>query len=375
MRRIWFPCLFLLTIPFSSVAQSDPVTIAKRAAAQLESAAVKLGEAEKSSDRANALTSTIRAYEEGLSAFREGLRRIAIRERSISLAFEAKEDRLSRLLGVLQTIGRSPAPLSMMHPSGALGTARSGMIVSDVAPALHREASVLKIQLEEIAELRSLQKAAESQLTVALEQLQTARAALSKAVADRTDLPGRVSEDADRMASIVAAADTLQGFADTLTTVDGTTISPADFATAKGALPLPARGRVLRGFKEQGADGLAQPGITLATVNGALVTAPWPSTVRYAGPLLNYGDVVILEPGRGFMVILAGLNHPLVNTGQVVSTGDALGFMGGSEPQAHSFLMSAAKGGGGNREESLYIEVREGKTPTNPADWFAVDKG
>lgn len=375
MKHIWIQCLLLLILPFSGVAQTDPVTIAKRAAAQLDSAAVQLKEAETSSDRAAALTSTIRAYEEGLSAFREGLRRIAIRERAISLAFEAQEDRLSRLLGVLQTIGKSPAPLSIMHPSGALGTARSGMIVSDVAPALHKEASILKAQLEEVAELRALQEAAESQLTVALERLQTARAALSKAVADRIELPGRISEDAGKMADLVASADTLQGFADSLTTLGGATLSQSDIATAKGTLPLPVRGSVIRGYKEQGADGLTRPGITVATTSGAIVTAPWPSTIRYAGPLLNYGDVVILEPGPGTMVILAGLDQPLVRTGQVVSTGDALGFMGGTEPQAHSFLISAAKGGGGNREESLYIEVREGNAPTNPADWFAVDKG
>jgi septal ring factor EnvC (AmiA/AmiB activator) len=342
----------------------------------LDNAALQLEEAERSRDRIAALTETIRAYEEGLAAMREGLRRVAIQERAITVAFEAQEDRLSRLLGVLQTIGRSPAPLLMMHPSGPLGTARSGMILSDVTPALRSEALTLKAQLEEVAELRSLQEAAAKQLRSALDHMQNARSSLAQAVADRTELPERTGLDSNQMAALVASSDTLAGFAEALSQLGPAgSGNSAAFEQVKGQLPLPVRGTLLTGFNEPDSQGLKRPGLTFATSAEALITAPWPATIRYAGPLLDYGSVVILEPESGYLLILAGMARPLVKDGQIVTSGEALALMGGKSLGADSFLMSAAKGSGGNRQESLYIELRQGGTPTNPATWFAVDKG
>ncbi len=368
--------LFLLFSASMAHAQSDPVTTAKRAVQMLDAASIQLNDAQRASDRVAALTQTVRAYEEGLAAVREGLRRIAIRERAITLVFEAKEDRLSRLLGVLQTIGRSPAPLLMMHPSGPIGTARSGMILSDVTPALQQEALELRGQLQEISVIRALQESTATQVERALENVQTARTLLAKSVADRTDLPDRVALDPEQMAELVASSSTLQDFADNLSELGvQQTANLADFEAAKGNLPLPALGTLVQGYNEPDEQGLKRPGITLAVPAQALVTAPWPATVRYAGPLLDQGSVVILEPGKDFLLLLAGLGTPLVKEGQIVSQGDGLAIMGGNAPDSDAFLIAAAKGSGGNREESVYIELRQGNAPTNPAEWFVADEG
>lgn len=368
--------LFSAVFALGAQAQSDPVTTAKRAVQMLDAASAQLNAAQGASDRVAALTQTVRAYEEGLAAVREGLRRIAIRERAITLVFEAKEDRLSRLLGVLQTIGHSPTPLLMMHPSGPIGTARSGMILSDVTPALQQEALELRSQLQEIATIRNLQEDTATLVQAALVNMQTARTALAKSVADRTDLPDRVALDPDQMSELVASARSLQGFADKLSALGiQQTANLADFEAAKGNLPLPAIGTVITKFNEADAQGLKRPGLTLAVSGQSLVTAPWPATVRYAGPLLDQGAVVILEPGKDFLILLAGLGTPLVKEGQIVSQGDGLALMGGNLPDSDAFLMSAAKGSGGNREESLYIELRQGNAPTNPAEWFVADEG
>lgn len=366
--------LTLLIFVGSGHAQSDPVTTAKRAAQMLDAAALQLSEASKSSDRVAALTQTVRAYEEGLSALREGLRRVAIRERAIALDFESKEDRLSRLLGVLQSIGRSPAPLLMIHPTGPIGTARAGMILSDVTPALQQEALQLKSQLEEVSVLRSLQESAANQLVTALDNMQTARADLAQAVADRTDLPKNVTTDPAQMTALIDSADTLQGFADGLIQLSSGPDNPADFETSKGKLHLPANGTIIQNFNETDSQGTKRPGLTLALPSQSLVTAPWPATVRYAGPLLDYGSVVILEPGKGYLLILAGLGQPLVKEGQILAQSDAVAMMGGNSLNADAFLMNASKGGSGNRQESLYIELRQGNAPINPAEWFVVDR-
>jgi len=161
LRRALQPLLAGLALAVSAgalSAQSDPTLTARAAMVQLEVATQALQDAQKSGDRIAALTQTVQAYEEGLSALRDGLRRINLREAALEAAFEAERDRLGQLLGVLQTIGKAPEPALLVHPSGPLGTARSGMILSEVTPALQAQADDLRARLEEQRTLRALQK-------------------------------------------------------------------------------------------------------------------------------------------------------------------------------------------------------------------------
>lgn len=361
----------------AALAQSDPTITAKRASQMLLKASEALSDAERASDRVAALTKTIQAYEEGLSALREGLRRVSIRQSSIAAGFEAQRGRLSRLLGVLQTMNRSPAPLLLLHPSGALGTARSGMIMSDVAPALQAQALALKAQLEEVAALQSIQEQAEATLRKSLEDLQKARVALAKAVADRKELPAPIANDPQRMADLLSASDTLQAFADgllRLSDAEDNSGSRPSFAGARGALDLPVSGVVIRGFEAGGAGSGRHTGLTIATPSLSVVTAPWDTSVRFSGPLLEYGNVVILEPEPGFMIVLAGVSEPYVSEGEILRRGAPVGLMGGAVLTADSFLMDVAQGSGGILQESLYIELRQGNRPLDPAEWFAMNR-
>ena len=156
-----------------------------------------LDAATTSRDRVAALTQTIRAYEEGLATLREALRQAELREATLTLSFNAKRDRIGQLLGVLARMEADPGPLLLLHPDGPLGTARSGMILAEVTPALQAEADQLKAELQELADLRALQLSAGKTLTDGLATAQAARSALSQAISDRTDLPKRFTEDPD----------------------------------------------------------------------------------------------------------------------------------------------------------------------------------
>jgi len=376
MRQAAVALAVLVMLGGAAHADIDPLETATLAAEMLDEAAIALSEAEGARDRVEALTGTIRAFEEGLLALREGTRRAATRERTILLVFEAERDRLARLLGVLQTIEAAPAPLLMIHPAGPLGTARSGMIVSDVTPAVAAEAMALRDQLREIAILRALQDNAVSQLSAALDGVQTARSTLSQAIADRRVLPARFSENDAAMMTLLESATSLDGFAETLRqagTIDLTDPSLAGFSTARGALPLPVLGVTLRGFNEADAAGVTRPGLVLATRPGALITAPWAASVRYAGPLLDYGNVIILEPDGDYLLILAGVDEMFVGAGEIVSTDAPLALMGGLGTENDELIVPATQGGGVARTESLYIELREAGVPVDPTEWFTID--
>lgn len=345
---------------------------ATTAAADLQTAVAALDEAKDARDRVSALTQTISAYELGLAALRESLRQASIREAAIALQFEAKRDRVAQLVGVLSRIEADPGPLLLLHPDGPLGTVRSGMMLADVTPALQAEAEALRTDLEEMRDLKGLQTAAGETLGEGLRVAQEARTVLSQAISDRTDLPKRFTEDPEVLRGLLESADTLDAFAGGLSLNEAENGGMEDFASAKGTLPLPVLGTVLRRAGEADAAGVRRPGLLLATRPRALVTAPWAATIRYRGPLLDYGNVMILEPGGGYLLILAGLETVYGEVGEVVASGAPLGLMGGGEPGVTEFLVSVQDGGGARDTETLYMELRQGTEPVDPAEWFAA---
>jgi len=367
--------LALMLAATTAAAQDDPAGAAIAAAARLEEASVMLQAAEGSSDRVTALTETIHAYEEGLVALRDGIRRASIRKQALDLELQSKRAEIEQLLGVLQSLSMSPAPLLMLHPSGPVGTARSGMILADVTPALQAEALALREKLAEAAFLTDIQTAAADRLNDGLNGAQEARAALTKAMQDRTDLPRRFSEDSVQTALLIASAETLDSFANGLDSTIAETFAAAaaDATPAKGALALPVQGVVLRRFNDADAAGVVRPGLVIAARPRALVTAPATATIRFTGPLLDYGNVVILEPAAEVLFVLAGLSEVYGAPGEIVTKGAPLGLMGGTPPAVNANLTESGDSNGFSATETLYLEVREGQGPVDPATWFAVE--
>lgn len=359
----------------TAFAEADPGQAALAAAARIEGASVMLQEADTARDRVSALTETVKAYEDGLVALRAGLRQAAIRQEALETELDAKSDEVAQLLGVLLSMGRAPAPVLLLHPSGPTGTARSGMILADVAPALQQDVTKLRSQLEEVALLRDLQDNAADKLRQGLDGAQTARASLSAAISDRTDLPQRFTEDAIQTALLISSAETLDAFASGLNDTIGEEmdIPSPDALSMRGNIPLPVQGRILRGFNEEDLAGISRPGVLLATQPRVLVTTPVAATLRFKGPLLDYGNVVITEPAADILFVYAGLAETFGQVGEVLPAGSPVGMMGGDSPLVDEILTDLENGSGIRATETLYLEVREGQSPVDPANWFAME--
>ncbi|QDC08335.1 peptidase M23 [Oceanicola sp. D3] len=377
MIRAFLLCL-AMAVP-AAAQESDPAQIAIDAASLLKKASVALQEAETRADRVEALTRTVRAYETGLTALRTGLRQAAIREQVLRASLEAREAEVSQLLGVLSTMERSPAPLLLLHPAGPAGTARAAMILGDVTPGLQAEAATLRGQVEEITLLQILQESASETLSDGLQGAQDARLALTRAIDERTELPRRYVEDPDRLRELLETSDTLASFASGLSQIAGATAAEgAGFEESQGALPLPGPATVIRGYEEPDAAGIARPGLLLALYPGTLLTAPAAATIRYTGPLLDYGNVMILEPAPDVLLVLAGMETVYGEPGEIVTAGAPLGLMGGLAPgrgaDAAEFAEGSTPEAGAERSETLYMELRQGDAPVDPTEWFAATK-
>lgn len=370
-------CLALLiaALPLGApMAAADTGAAARAAAQRLDQAARQLAQAASARDRVRALTETLRAYEDGLEAMRDGLRHARLREARLSRELQAREAEIAQLLGVLHSMGSTPSPVMLLHPAGPVGTARSGMILADVTPALNARADDLRDRLSEITTLRVLQESAAETLQNGLNGVQEARTALSQAVAERTDLPRRFTEDPVRTAILIASTETLEGFASGLSqiTTDEDRSDLPDISDRRGSLPLPAQGQILRRAGEADAAGVTRPGILLATRPRALVSTPTAATIRYLGPLLDYGNVMILEPQAGTLFVLAGLDVVYGGIGQVLPAGSPIGLMGGQDAEIGAILANSGNGAGTGRPETLYIEVRQDDAPVDPEAWFAM---
>ncbi|MGI9370568.1 MAG: murein hydrolase activator EnvC family protein [Ruegeria sp.] len=369
-----FATVMCLTAP--TLAQSDTAQAALDASQMLEQASVSLTEADSARDRVRALTETIQAYEAGLAAMREGLRKAATREAQLTAELRVREKEVSQLLGVLQTIETTAPPVLMLHPSGPLGAARTGMMLSEVTPGLNAQVQALSEDLEEVKTLRQLQQSAANTLTNGLTGVQTARTELSKAIADRTDLPRRFVEDPVRTAILISSTETLDGFASGLSEISNTEIAVtnADISGLKGQIDLPVQGILLHRAGETDAAGVTRPGIVLGVRPRALVISPTAATIRYRGPLLELGNVVILEPQPDLLFVFSGLSEVFGETGQVIPRGSPIGLMAGETPEIGAILSTSSDGTGTDRSETLYIEVREQNSPVDPATWFQTDK-
>jgi septal ring factor EnvC (AmiA/AmiB activator) len=377
VRRVALLTAALVALAGPAGAQSDPTQSARQAMELLNEASTALDAADGAGDRVEALTQTVQAYEAGLAALREGLRQARVREAAIDGVFRAENERLAQLLGVLQAIQASPEPHLLLHPEGPVGTARTGMILSEVTPALSAEAARLRAALQEVALLRALQESAVDTLESGLVGAQRARTELSQAISNRTDLPRRFTTDQEAMENLIATADTLESFASGLmsATVEDTSVSIAnpDFTEAKGTLELPVLGRVLRRMDEADAAGVRRPGWVIATRPLTLVTLPWPATIRYLGPLLDYGQVAIVEPGEDYLMVFAGLGQLFGEVGEVLPQGAPIGMMGGAAPtDPQAFLISNDPDSGAEANQTLYLELRHEGEPVDPAEWFAV---
>ncbi|MGC8201496.1 murein hydrolase activator EnvC family protein [Aliiroseovarius sp. PTFE2010] len=357
-------------------AQETPSELAERAARLMEAAHRSLNDANTKANRIAALTQTVSAYEDGLDALREGLRRASIREAAIARKFDAESEKLSQLVGVLLSIQSTPATLTLIHPSGPLGTARSGIILSDVAPAFQAEVDHLRAELQELRTIRVLQESASETLILGLAGARRARTALSQAIQNRTDLPNRYLTDPEQLANLIAASETLAAFSTGLLEMDTAAGTPAvgNIRQAAGTLPLPVNGTILRRAGEADAAGIRRPGWLIATRPRALVTAPWPATIRYRGPLLDYGNVIVLEPASGILMVLAGLEEVYGEIGELLEAGAPVGLMGGDTPAPNDILLKSGEGGGADASETLYIEIRQDGDATDPADWFASNE-
>ena len=336
---------------------------------------------------------------EGRVAETEGrLRTLDAHEREIQSSLDSRRSEIVEVLAALQRAGRRTPPALLVRPEDALQSLRTAMLLGAVVPELRARAQKLAADLGELVTIRKSITAERDHLAADRDKLRNDQTRLAALVDERqkkqadiekdieaegaravalarqaVDLQGLISkmEQDVKSAARAAAAANQQGGGkgDPALMKDPKRTSPAiAFASAKGLFKLPVNGRKIRDFGSSSDSGGAEKGISLATRPGAQVTTPCDGWVVYAGPFRSYGQLLILNAGGGYHVLIAGMERISVNIGQFVLTGEPVATMG-TTSQVASILAANAS------QPVLYVEFRKDGTPIDPGPWWAANEG
>ena len=356
----------------SAIAQSSKALETIFAIEALDLATANLTKAKKAKKRIKSLSQAIQSYEETLAILRISVRDLTLQQSQVQSVLDQNENEIMQLLGVLATVQKAPIAGQMLHPNGPLATARSGMIISDIVPILQENVDQLRDQVMVLQQLSETQHRANNSLQTGLMELQNAHSNLGRAIANREKLPKRFIADPEKMEILVKASQDLESFAASVQSIalNEPSVSLPSVRDRKGNLNLPVRGKVLRKFNEADAAGIKRSGIILATDPKAIVISPTAATIRYLGPLLDYGNVAILEPQNGLLFVFAGMDTLYGEIGQVIPALSPIGLMPSQSNEVDKIFKTKANIYSGKLSETLYVEVRSGSETENPLDWF-----
>mgnify|MGYP001236097177 CR=1 FL=1 len=356
----------------SAIAQSSKALETIFAIEALDLATANLTKAKKAKKRIKSLSQAIQSYEETLAILRISVRDLTLQQSQVQSVLDQNENEIMQLLGVLATVQKAPIAGQMLHPNGPLATARSGMIITDIVPILQENVDQLRDQVMVLQQLSETQHRANNSLQTGLMELQNAHSNLGRAIVNREELPKRFIADPEKMEILVKASKDLETFAASVQSIalNETSVSLPSVRDRKGNLNLPVRGKVLRKFNEADAAGIKRAGIILATDPKAIVISPTAATIRYLGPLLDYGNVAILEPQNGLLFVFAGMDTLYGEIGQVIPALSPIGLMPSQSNEVDKIFKTKANIYSGKLSETLYVEVRSGSETENPLDWF-----
>jgi septal ring factor EnvC (AmiA/AmiB activator) len=307
------------------------------------------------------------------------------RESELDASLKTQQDQLGDVLAALQSIERARPPALLVSPDDAAKAARAAMLLADVTPQIEARAAGLKRSLTELADVRqSLEEeranfektnaeigARRAMLAELLEKKQGERrvaqrlaaaaqsetAALAARATSLRDILGRL----DRLARTVAprlkpppperVADNLPPAPRPIARPEA--FKPARaFAQAKGALKAPVVGNVIGRFGAARPEGGRFEGLRISSADKAIVTAPYEGQVAFARAWNPIGNLIVLDVGGGYHILLMGVGAFLVEEGQSVKAGEPIAAMTGADAE-------------------LDLEIRKNGDPVNPSLWLS----
>lgn len=335
-------------------------------------------------------------------------------ETAIRGSLEARRGLIADVLGALQRMGRRAPPAVLVRPEDMLEAVRASILLGAVLPELRQEVETLALDLAELVRLRDQIAADRASITAEMTSLAAERqrlASLLEARREREAVAGRdIEAERQQASSLAEQARSLRDFVERIEKEIASSSRMAEdarkalesqsrearermaalafrdparlqpkiaFGEARGLLPMPVSGQVMRGFGAADGQGAAQSvarGMLMSSRSAALVSAPADAWVAYAGPYRSFGQLLILNAGGGYYILLAGMKRLDVTIGQFILTGEPVGVMGETRDATavwSGLFAEPSPRPGANDDPVLYIEFRKDGVSIDPGPWWA----
>ena len=338
----------------------------------------------------------LRAVEAKVAATQARLEPLDRNERTLRRSLQGRRAAIGEVLAALQRIGRRPPPALIASPEDALQAVRTAMVLGAVLPEMRNEVEALANNLAELAKVRKQIAAERDRLKAEVASLGAERTRIGALETERqkkqTEREKALEAERQRARDLALQAESLKELIAKLeqglppgeraarqserrdsrplaALHDPGRLAPAvAFASLHGKVPIPVNGIKIRDYGAPDPTGGLEKGVSIATRAGAQVTAPADGWVMYAGPFRSYGQLLILDTGGGYHVLLAGMERISVDLGQFVLAGEPVAVMGNAS-QIAAILAT------GSSQPVLYIEFRKDGTPVDPGPWWAAGEG
>jgi len=362
------------------------------------------GDREKQNAALIAAAARVKAAETEIATAQNKIGDLIVQELDTRGRLDGADASISNVLAALERISQNPPPAIIVDPSDALGSARSAILISAILPQLKAKADEVTAALKHLTDIKSAAQAEEANLKANFDVLeeeqlriatliqaqkqneQTANSTLAEEQKQFADMADKAAQLKQLIADLGKQAQAVAVAADATATANATGKTPrldndtvklalanserqapaVPFASAKGFLDFPvARGVNVVNFGDGDGFGGVSDGLSVVTNADAPVRAPADGWVLYTGNYLNYGQIVILDAGQDYTILLAGMAGVDVKPGQFVLMGSTVGTMG-SRTIGRTVATSA-----GAQRPTLYIEMRSKNVPIDPTGWWA----
>ncbi len=351
---------------------------------------------DKLSNQLVELAETVSVQERALAKIekRQATLKTDIAERSLKLA--EQQDITSDVLAGLQRLEQNPPPALVVAPDDVLTALRSAMMFGAVLPELKRKALDLHQQLTDLKASRdalalesqhqqdALQEVLQSRLQIKL--LIDEKKAVALATTDELAAEKQRAEDlasqATTLKQLLAALEDDHKKAEAQVSAEAKAQAEAQrhleaqsqlptvaFSKSIGLVNYPAQGTLNKAFGVDTGFGSTLDGIVIATEKQAQVISPVAGKIEFAGKFRSFGQMVIINPGEGYLVLLAGLDHVDAAHGQSVKAGEPLGNMG-DKASRMALTGGLTKDLTNATTPMLYVEFRRNGDPVDPAPWW-----
>ena len=298
-----------------------------------------------------------------------------------------ERSRLASFVGALQSLERQRPPAILVHPDDAATAVRSAILLNTIIPQLNTQAKQIAGDLENLRWVRqsiAQEKARISLVETALinerdrmekllGQKQKRQMALDLSLRDERTLIAALAEEAQSLKALIFGLDAITSRRLPMAKPNpevaalGLMRPPMAFSQAKGTLQLPVRGRIVEDFGSSDELGQINQGLRISSTSESQVVTPFDGTIVFAGPFMEHDQLLLIEAGEGYHILLSGMARIYGQVGDRLLSGEPVGVMGKSDGLRGSRLES-------NRN-LLYLEFRKDGEPINPIPWMDDENG